>query len=165
MKIVKYWLDLSTYTQMENVEGGENYEPGWYGCRWGKDEINPLIPNDEGSGECFGFAQFIGYLLSGSMNPHSDWIYYESLGYASGLRVGDIIRIEYEAEGKYYQHSAVVYEVGDGEVRFLQASGSRYNLIRAGQGYYDGYLYDEQSISVIARMPGLRIYRSLENLW
>ena len=143
------------------------YEKGWYGCRWGIDRINEKDPNDYGYGECFGFAQFIGYLLSGDQNAHGNWDTFSTVKLAGGLKVGDIIRVDYYMEGRHCVHSAVVYSVGEGEtgkeIRYLQVAGGQYNLIRSRTGFYDGRLMDETALSGIASLPGLRIYRSPGN--
>lgn len=47
----------------------KEYEKGWYGCRWNWDTLLSTKPNGSGWGECYGFSQFIGYLLSGKRNP------------------------------------------------------------------------------------------------
>ena len=54
------------------------YLPGWYGCRWPIDHVRKSAPGQGGYAECFGFAQFIGYLLSGDINPQHHWDYYYS---------------------------------------------------------------------------------------
>ena len=125
-------------------------------------EINARIPNDYGSGECYGFAQFIGYLLSGEKNPHGNWKRYYSVGAAGGLRPGDIVRAEYEMGGYKYMHSAVVYSVEGNTVLFLQVAGAQYNLIRTRQGYTDGYLKDETDLRKIRSLPNIIVYRSRE---
>ena len=140
----------------------KDYEKGWYGCRWGRQQINARIPNDYGSGECYGFAQFIGYLLSGEKNPHGNWKRYYSVGAAGGLRPGDIVRAEYEMGGYKYMHSAVVYSVEGNTVLFLQVAGAQYNLIRTRQGYTDGYLKDETDLRKIRSLPNIIVYRSRE---
>ena len=146
------------------------FREGWYGCRWGEDEVASYSPNTGGYGECFGFAQFIGYLLSGEPNPHKNWkTYYSRKGKsaveaAGGLRVGDIVRVEYRANGSTFQHSAVVYAVNGEEVLFLQISSIRYNLISVGKGFSDGNHIDETNPDVIAEIPGVKICRSQLNL-
>lgn len=140
--------------------GGTRFLPGWFGCRWGVDRVSKLSANYGGYGECFGFAQFIGYLLSGDTNAHRDWNFFYTVEAAGGLRVGDIIRVEYRANKKSFRHSAVVYAVNGEEILFLQISGSNYNRISVGRGLSDGNLSGESSLEVISQIPGLKICRS-----
>ena len=151
--------------QTDTAVNGNNragYRPGWYGCRWAinNNKVQYTRPFSGGYGECFGFAQFIGYLLSGDVNPHGDWDFYYSMDSAGGLRVGDIIRVEYRANKKKYHHSAVVYAVNGEEILFLQVSSTNYNRISVGHGFSDGNLVNETSIEVISRIPSLKIMRS-----
>ena len=148
------WTDTAV-----NVYKTEGFVYGWYGYRWGKETINPGCPNDYGYGECFGFAQFIGYLLSGERNPHGKWTRYGSVYKAGGLRPGDILRMDYRVNGVRCQHSAVVYSVDGDSVLFLQVSGSRFNLLRIKTGLYNGDLTNETDINVIKKIPGLIILR------
>ena len=143
-----------------NDNGRTGYVRGWYGCRWGIDRVLFTRPSSGGYGECFGFAQFIGYLLSGDYNPHGNWDFFYSLDTAGGLRVGDIIRVEYRANHKSYRHSAVVYSVNGEEILFLQVSSMNYNRISVGEGFSDGNLTGETSVEVIAQIPSLKILRS-----
>ena len=122
--------------------------------------ISAACPNDFGYGECFGFAQFIGYLLSGDVNPHGNWISYPTVAKAGGLRVGDIIRVEYEYGGEEYRHSVVVYSVDGDEVLFIQAHGGAYNRLGIRRGYNDGCRRNITSVSVFRRMKDIRICRS-----
>ncbi len=148
------WTDTAV-----NKYNRTNYVQGWYGCRWGSNFVlaeDPLY----GYGECFGFAQFIGYLLDGEMNPHRDWDFYYSVDAAGGLRVGDIIRVEYKIRDNEYRHSAVVYAVNGDEILFLQISSNNYNRISVGSGFSDGNHRDESSLDGIARIKGLKILRS-----
>ena len=140
------------------------YLPDWYGCRWGIDRVPAAIPNVRGYGECFGFAQFIGYLLSGDMNPQRDWRFYYSLEAAGGFRVGDIVRVEYRANKKRYRHSAVVYSVNGDEIHFLQISGRQFNRISVGSGFTDGNHIDETDASIIGNIPSIKICRSELNI-
>ncbi len=148
------WTDTSVNTFKKT-----GWEEGWYGYRWGIPEINARVPNDRGYGECFGFAQFIGYLLSGERNPHANWMGYFSVDRAGGLRPGDIIRADYKKDGKRYQHSAVVYSVEGTTVLFIQVSGGNFNLIRTRQGYTDGNLRNETNLLAIRGLPDIVIYR------
>ena len=138
------------------------YVQGWYGCRWRSNFVVAETPT-YGYGECFGFAQFIGYLLDGEMNPHGKWDGYYSLETAGGLRVGDIVRVEYTARGSDYHHSAIVYAVNGDEILFLQISSNNYNRISVGFGFSDGNYRNESSLGVIAKIPGLKIMRSPQN--
>ena len=149
------WTDTTV-----NVNKRRNYERGWYGCRWGLDEVDPYHPNGNGYGECFGFAQFIGYLLSGEMNPHGKWISYPSVRHAGGLKVGDIIRMEYTYDGEAFCHSAVVYSVDGDTVLFLQAAGGSYNKLRIRRGFHDGHLRYVTSVAKFKKLKHLRVCRS-----
>ena len=152
------WTDTAV-----NVYKRPYYKEGVYGCRWG---CNAVLPENLslGRGECFGFASFIGYLLSGEVNPHGRWTRYYSLSAAGGVRVGDIVRTEFTAvvkgkEKKYY-HSAVVYSVSEDEILFLQISGSLYNKIILGEGFADGYHEYLTTLEGLAKLPNIRICRS-----
>ncbi len=136
---------------------------GWYGCRWGVDQISAYTPDGGGYGECFGFAQFIGYLLSGDPNPQGHWNFFYSMEKAGGLRVGDIVRTEYTRLGREYHHSAVVYSIYGDEVRFLYVSGSDYNRICVDEGFSDGFFRDVVYQDEIARLPWLKISRAPQN--
>ena len=140
------------------------YAWGWVGCRWNWDRVYGGIPNGDGWGECFGFAQFIGYLLSGERNPHGNWKAFKSIKDSDGLRVGDIVRVECEDKDGVYRHSAVVYQVDGDEVLFLQVAGGNYNELRIRQGYMGGNLNGATSLEVISKSPGLTVYRSPDNL-
>ena len=135
------------------------YLRGWYGCRWPIDHVRKTSPGKGGYAECFGFAQFIGYLLSGEINPQRNWDFYYSIEDSSGLCVGDIIRVEYRRNKREFQHSAVVYAVNGEEILFLQVSGGSYNKISVGKGFSDGNVKDVTSIDDIAALPGIKISR------
>ncbi len=140
------------------------YSWGWFGCRWNWDMIESGGPNRAGWGECFGFAQFLGYLLSGSRNPHGEWVLFQSLREAQGLKPGDIVPIAYSDEKGSHQHSAMVYSVEGDTVLFLQASGSNYNKLYTRHGFCGAGLNGSTSIAEICATPGLRILRAEENL-
>ncbi len=140
------------------------YTPGWYGCRWNWDIVDPNIPNAAGWGECFGFAQFIGYLLSGSRNPHGEWVSFRFVNEAKGLKVGDIVRVEYTDETGFHQHSAVVYSVEGNKVKYLQVSGGARNKMRLRTGYMGGSDAGSTLVSDVYNFKGLRILRAEENL-
>ena len=74
----------------------KNYLSGWYGCRWPIDMVLKTSPDRGGYAECFAFAQFIGYLLSGEKNPQRRWKFFYSTEASRGLLVGDIVRVEYK---------------------------------------------------------------------
>ena len=141
----------------------KGYLTGWYGCRWMKNEIPPYSPNKGGYGECFGFAQFIGYLLSGEWNPHGNWNFYYSIDAAGGLKPGDILRVEYSYHQKPIHHSAVVYAVNGEEILFMQVSGSNYNRISIGSGFTDGNLINCTDLELLKKLPGQKICRSPAN--
>ena len=132
---------------------------GWYGCRWPIDHVRKMAPDRGGYAECFAFAQFIGYLLSGEINPQGNWDFFYSVEAAGGLRVGDIIRTEYKYKKKSYNHSAVVYAVEGDEVRFIQVSGGAGNRISIGKGYTDGNHVDVTSLEAISRFRGIKVSR------
>lgn len=140
------------------------YEKGWYGCRWGANMVFSSNPATGGFGECFGFAQFIGYLLSGDTNPQHHWKYYYSLEDAGGLKVGDIVRVEYHRGEFFYHHSAVVYAVNGEEILFMQCSGSAFNRISVGTGFSDGNVRDVRSPEQIRHFSYLKISRCELNL-
>ena len=167
-----YWTTQANITQdfhghaespgwNSTVEEGKlkNYLPGWYGCRWPIDHVRKTAPDQGGYAECFAFAQFIGYLLSGEINPQHNWDFYYSVEASSGLRVGDIVRVEYHKKKHMYHHSAVVYSVNGDEILFLQVSGGSYNRISVGTGFSDGYFENITSLEQIAGFPGLKISR------
>ena len=149
------WTDTAV-----NRHNRAGYRKGWYGCRWGIDKVAFYSPGTGGWGECFGFAQFIGYLLSGEPNPHKNWNCYYSLEAAGGLRVGDIVRVEYRANNMDFQHSAVVYAVNGEEILFLQLSSLNFNMISVGKGFSDGNHIQETSLDIISEIPSLKICRS-----
>ena len=138
------------------------YLPGWYGCRWPIDHVRKKAPDKGGYAECFAFAQFIGYLLSGDVNPQHHWHFYYSTEASSGLRVGDIVRAEYRKNGHEYHHSAVVYAVNGDEILFLQVSGGSYNRISVGKGFSDGNVVNVTSPEQISALSGLKISRYIK---
>lgn len=152
------WTDTAV-----NVYKRHYYVNGMYGCRWNSNIVMPEHPG-LGRGECFGFASFIGYLLSGEYNPHGHWKRYYSLKASGGVRVGDIIRTEFEVKNVRYQHSAVVYSVSDVEIVFLQLSGSLYNQIILNEGFCDGYHPGMTTMEELEKLPNIRICRSQLNL-
>ena len=152
------WTDTSV-----NVYDRHYFQPGMYGCRWDSNIVIPELPG-LGRGECFGFASFIGYLLSGEYNPHGRWTRFYSLDAAGGVRVGDIVRTEFMANDIHYQHSAVVYSVSDVEIVFLQISGSLYNQIILNEGFADGYHPGMTTLEELKNLPNIRICRSPLNL-
>ncbi len=174
-----YWTTAPNETQ---TFVGQPEAPGWtatavetyhrtgylhnvYGCRWAIDRVLPTSPGKGGYGECFGFAQFIGYLLSGEVNPHGNWKTFYGIEAAGGhLKVGDIIRVEYRANQKSFSHSAVVYAVNGEEILFMQVSGLNFGRISTGHGLCDGNYTDETSLETISQIPGIKICRSQLNL-
>ena len=139
--------------------GRTDYRPGWYGCRWPVDHVRKYAPDQGGYAECFAFAQFVGYLLSGEVNPQHNWDFYYSIKAACGLQVGDIIRAEYKKNNHEYHHSAVVYSVNGDEILFMQVSGGSFNRISIGQGFTDGNYINATSIEQLSEIPGLKISR------
>lgn len=152
------WTDTAV-----NRYNRKKYIKGYYGCRWMSNKVFPENSNYYGYGECFGFASFIGYLLSGDFNPHKNWTIYRSLDDTGGLKVGDILRTEFTANGKKYNHSAVVYSVSEDEVLFFQVSGSAYNQIIVASGYLDGYHNAPVLPEELAKLPNIKICRSQLN--
>ena len=76
-----------------------------------------------GSGQCQGYAKYIGKQLTGvepcgaahdgygnSVTPNKGWTMYSSVDAAGGLKVGDMIRIDTPEGG----HAAIIYSVGTG---------------------------------------------------
>ena len=139
------WTDTAV-----NKNGGRAFVQNQYGCRWLANRVNPDVFGGltGGYGECFGFAQFIGYLLSGDYNPYKTWTYYSSLDAAGGLQVGDILRTNYKNG-----HSAIVYSVTDDEILFLQVSGGSYNRISVGAGFLCGYPTAITTLDDIRKLP------------
>ena len=85
----------------------------------------------QGGRQCFGFANFIGYQLTGSV-PTSGWKKYSSVAEVEsvgGLQVGDVIR----AGG----HSAMVLTVSGSTVTTVECWGGNKNKIAIG-GYFNG---------------------------
>ena len=152
-----------TYTAV-TVREKSGYVSGWVGCRWMIDRVRATSPGSGGYGECFGFAQFIGYLLSGDYNPQGHWKSYYNMEKAGGLKVGDIVRVEYTYRGSPVFHSAVVYSVHGDEVLFIQASGGTFNRLSIGSGFSDGHVKNVTLVPEIAEIPGLRIIRSPGNM-
>ena len=148
------WTDTAV-----NVYHRESYVKGQFGCRWLANKITKAKPYGT-FGECYGFASFIGYLLSGEYNPHHKWNYYYDFEKSGGLKVGDILRTEFTVRGKKYTHSAVVYSVTDDEVLFIQVSGSTYNRISIGTGYMDGYHDTPSTMEELKEIHGKKICRS-----
>ena len=173
-----YWTTepgvVQTFHGMENAPGWTDtavnklhryeYIHGLYGCRWMANKVFVETPGLGGYGECYGFAQFIGYLLSGEYNPHRNWDFYYNLEASGGLKVGDILRTDFTANGKQYRHSAVVYSVSEDEILFIQVSGSTYNRIRACSGFLDGYHQAPDTLEELAKIPNIKICRSQLNL-
>lgn len=145
------------------------YSWGWFGCRWNWNMVDPGEPNREGWGECFGFCQFLGYLLSGERNPHRYWVPFRSIREAGGLKPGDIVRIEYTDDMGFHQHSAMVYSVDEdkgefGHALFLQVSGGNYNRLYIRRGYTGAGLAGSTDLTDIMICPGVSILRAEENL-
>ena len=152
--------DTPGWTSSSEAAKHNKYIKGWYGCRWPVDRVMRTKPDKGGYAECFGFANFIGYLLSGELNPQHYWTYYKSIEQSGPLRVGDIIRSEYTKNGHLFQHSAVVYAVNGEEILFIQVSGSNYNKISIGRGFSNGDVTDLRSMEEIASLRGqLKISR------
>ena len=82
-----------------------------------------------GGRQCFGFVNFIGYQLTGSV-PTSSWTKYSSVQEvenAGGLKVGDVIR----AGG----HSAMVLTVSGSKITTVECWGGSNNKISVGGGF------------------------------
>ena len=151
--------DSPGWTTSAAAAGRKDYLKGWYGCRWPVDHVRRYAPDEGGYAECFGFAQFIGYLLSGEINPQHNWEFYYSVKASGPLQVGDIVRVEYKKNGRMIHHSAVVYAVNGEELLFLQVSGGNYNRISVGRGFTDGNVINATSIDEISAIQGLKISR------
>ena len=135
------------------------YQKGWYGCRWPIDHVRREAPDRGGYAECSAFAQFIGYLLSGEINPQHNWDFFYNTKASEGLRVGDIVRVEYRKHKHSYHHSAVVYAINGEEILFLQVSGGSGNRISVGKGFSDGNVENVTTLEQISVIPGLKISR------
>lgn len=151
--------DAPGWTSSVENAGRRDYLKGWYGCRWPIDHVRKTAPDEGGYAECFAFAQFIGYLLSGEINPQGNWDFFYNTEASGGLLVGDIIRVEYKKKGHLVQHSAVVYAVNGEEILFLQVSGGSYNRISVGRGFTDGNIIDARSLEELSSAHGLKISR------
>ena len=157
----KGWTQSSLF--MAEAKGEDYfYNRGWFGCRWDCNEVQSGMPNAYGWGECFGFCQFLGYLLSGEVNPHGKWRQFNSVWEADGLRVGDIIRVEYTDEKGFHQHSAMVYSIKKDRVRFIQCSGVYHNQLFINWGFRGANLGNTTLLSDIRKFPGLRIHRAYD---
>lgn len=147
------------WTTSAEESGRKAYRQGWYGCRWPVDRVMRFSPDKGGYAECFGFAQFIGYLLSGELNPQHNWEFFYSVEASGPLQVGDIVHSEYTKKGRKYTHSAVVYAVNGDEYLFMQVSGGNYNRISIGSGYNDGKTVNATTLEEIADLSYLKISR------
>ncbi len=151
--------DCPGWTSTAETHYKSTWLKGWYGCRWPIDHVRKAAPYRGGYAECFAFAQFIGYLLSGEINPQGNWDFYYSYDAAGGLRVGDIVRTEYKFKKKPFNHSAVVYAIEGEDVRFIQVSGGSNNRISVGNGYTDGNYQDVTSVDELRHLWGVKISR------
>ena len=151
--------DCPGWTTSVEAAKRKQYVKGWYGCRWPIDHVRRIAPDRGGNAECFAFTQFIGYLLSGDINPHKNWDLFYKADKTFSFQVGDIVQVDYKKNGRYIHHSAVVYSVTDDEILFLQVSGSRYNRISVGSGFTDGNFVNATSFDEISSIPGLSIFR------
>lgn len=151
--------DCPGWTSTAEKNGSREIIKGWYGCRWPVDHVRKAAPDKGGYAECFAFAQFIGYLLSGEVNPQHNWDFYYSIEAAGGLQVGDIVRVEYKKNKKQIQHSAVVYSVNGEEILFIQVSGGSCNRISVGKGFSDGVVENVTTEAGLASIPGIKISR------
>ena len=151
--------DCPGWTSAAEARYKNTWLKGWYGCRWPIDHVRRAAPEKGGYAECFAFAQFIGYLLSGEINPQGNWKFYYSFDAAGDLRVGDIVRTEYTYKKKPYHHSAVVYAVEGDDVRFMQVSGASNNRISIGSGFSDGNYQNVTSVDEIRHFWGIKISR------
>lgn len=128
-------------------------------------DLNRVIPRTyNGTGQCQGYAKYIGRQLTGTdpcgssldgygnnVNANRGWTKYGSINAAGGLRVGDFIRI-YTQEGG---HAAIVYSVGSGtnpEIRVTEKWGSNAN-IKTG-----GYLNGTGSLRYLNQIKNHKVY-------
>ena len=155
--------DHPGWTASTEQGGSTRFKAGWAGCRWAIDKVSGLSPGRGGYGECFGFAQFIGYLLSGDINPHHHWRSFRSLKDSKGLKVGDIVRVDYLHNGTPCRHSAIVYSVSGEEILFMYASGGWYNQLSIAVGFSDGNFRDLRYLDEIGDLPTLTVIRSEMN--
>lgn len=147
------------WTSTAETHFKQPWKKGWYGCRWPIDHVRKAAPDRGGYAECFAFAQFIGYLLSGEINPQGNWDFFYTFEAAGDLRVGDIIRTEYKVKNIRYNHSAVVYAIEGDDVRFMQVSGGSNNRISIGMGFTDGNYQNVTFIDEIRQFRGVKISR------
>ncbi len=108
-----------------------------------------------GGSECWAFAGFIGYKLSGFSNPYDrSWTKFESLNSlnaAGGIAVGDLIRTR--------NHSAIVYSISDnGNLRFVQCGGGINNSISV-DGFFNWDSACQDLNSIIAKYGLTAIFR------
>lgn len=155
--------DCPGWTSTAEKHNKRMISKGWYGCRWPVDHVRSAAPDKGGYAECFAFAQFIGYLLSGEINPQHNWEFFYTIEAAGGLKVGDIVRVEYVRNQKPIQHSAVVYSVNGEEILFLQVSGGACNRISVGKGFSDGIVFNVTTEAELSVIPGLKISRFAYN--
>ena len=151
--------DSPGWTSSAEKAKRNKYLRGWYGCRWPVNRVLRSRPDEGGYAECFGFANFIGYLLTGEINPQHNWAFFYSTEKSGPLQVGDIVRVEYRRNGYDIHHSAVVYAVNGEEILFLQVSGGNYNKISIGHGFTDGNIVDAKTMEEISAFHGLKISR------
>lgn len=104
----------------------------------------------KGGRQCYGFVNFIGYQLTGSV-PTSSWTKYSSVAAvenAGGLQVGDVIR----SSG----HSAMVLTVSGSNITTVECWGGSKNKISVG-GYFNGSAKTLKEIS--SRYGFTAVYR------
>lgn len=98
-----------------------------------------------GGSECYGFAEFLGYKLSGLKYPKTKWKKYTTSESLGDIRVGDIVRYDtIQQNGKKWMHTAVALTVNDdGTFYVIDANGGSNNIIHSNKRafYYLGTGY------------------------
>lgn len=107
----------------------------WAATGFSTSDVTRLVPKTySGSGQCQGYAKYIGKKLTGvepcggaidskrygnDVKPNPGWAKYTSISAAGGLRVGDFIRIP-TRDG--YGHAAIITSVGPGSDPVIQVT-------------------------------------------
>ena len=117
----------NVYTTRKKVNNGDTSIPVGDKDKNGKYYQGYEYP--KGYWECYAFANYLGYLISG-VNPLNGWLKMSEKDVIAtgGLRVGDIVRSS--------SHSAMVYSISsDGSVKFVQCAGGYYNRISVNTNF------------------------------
>lgn len=114
-------------------------------------DVMRLVPATySGSGQCQGYAKYIGKKLTGvepcggaidskrygnDVKPNPGWTKYTSIAAAGGLKVGDFIRIP-TRDG--YGHAAIITSVGSGSNPTIKVTEKWGTLTTIKNGYLNG---------------------------